>query len=135
MRRLTAIEQHAARIDFRQTDGLDLLVQLLSSSTPANVVVFADPPYTAGGKEAGRRLYKHNDLDHAHLFAILADSHVDFLMTYDASLGIKELIVEHRFHAVQVEMKSTHHTHRNELVITPRPLLPYLAAAESKRSS
>ena len=135
VRRLTAIEQHAARIDFRQTDGLDLLVQLLSSPVPANVAVFADPPYTAGGKEAGRRLYKHNDLDHARLFTVLADSHVDFLMTYDASLEIKDLIVEHRFHAVQVEMKSTHHAHRNELLITPRPLLPYLVAAQSKRLS
>ena len=123
-RRLTAIKQHAARIDFRQTDGLDLLVELLPSIASANVAVFVDPPYTSGGKEAGRRLYKHNHLDHALLFSVLAGSRVNFLMTYDESPEIKELIAEHSFHAVLVEMKSTHHTRRNELVITPRPLLP-----------
>ena len=73
-----------------------------------------------------------NDLDHARLFSTLAGSRVNFLMTYDESPEIKRLIAEYRFHVVLVKMKSTHHTHRNELIITPRPLLPGLTTAKSK---
>ena len=35
-----------------------------------DTVFFIDPPYTAGGKRAGARLYAHNELDHALLFDI-----------------------------------------------------------------
>ena len=42
---------------------------------------FVDPPYTAGGKRAGSRLYAHNTVDHAKLFELMAASRADFLMT------------------------------------------------------
>ena len=87
-----------------------------------DVALFIDPPYTgAGGKRAGKRLYAHNDVDHARLFSIIAESNANFLMTYDRSLEIESLIETHKFHAVQVVMKSGHHVQLPELVITRHP--------------
>ena len=96
-------------------------MQLLETLLPGlaeDTAVFADPPYTAGGKKAGSRLYAHNALDHAKLFALLDDSRVNFLMTYDCAPEIIELVQRHRFEARQVLMKNTHHRRIPELVIT-----------------
>ena len=125
--RLAAIERHASRIAFCEADGLQLLDTLLhglhglhGASGGNTLAAFIDPPYTAGGKCAGRRLYAHNQIDHERLFAMLADSRVDFLMTYDCAPEIVALVAKHRFHAVQVVMKNTHHAKLRELVVTRR---------------
>lgn len=120
--RLEAIERHASRIAFCEADGLQLLGSFLHGAGDggSELAAFIDPPYTAGGKCAGRRLYAHNQLDHERLFAMLADSRIDFLMTYDCAPEIIELVAKHRFHAVQVVMKNTHHARLRELVITRR---------------
>ena len=121
IRRLRAIAEVAPRITFRETDGMQMLASLLGQPHEA-VALFVDPPYTGGGgKRAGKRLYAHNDVDHARLFSMLADSNADFLMTYDRSLQIESLIESHSFHAVQVMMKSGHHARLPELVITRYP--------------
>ena len=122
VQRLMAISEYADRIDFRETDGMELLAEILASAQPSRSVVFIDPPYTAGGKRPGLRLYNHNNVDHARLFAILAESGAEFLMTYDVSEGILELVARHDFHAVRVVMKNTHHYRQGELAITRRPV-------------
>ena len=117
VRRLTAIAAHADCIDFLEDDGMRQL------EAPQNdAVLFVDPPYTAGGKRAGQRLYAHNEIDHARLFALLADSNADFLMTHHMTDEIRALIRKHGFHAVQVEMKNTHHARVSELLISPGPV-------------
>lgn len=118
-RRLNAISAQAERIAFFEGDGMTLLKAMLEPSR-REVAVFADPPYTAGGKRAGRRLYAHHEIDHAGLFALLDDSSAEFLMSYDESPEIVDLIRKHEFHAVQVVMKNGHHNRIPELVITPR---------------
>ena len=120
--RLAAIEQHASRIAFCEADGLQLLDSFLSATSgdSKEMAAFIDPPYTAGGKCAGRRLYANNRIDHERLFAMLADSRIDFLMTYDCAPEIIALVAKHRFQAVQVVMKNTHHAKLRELVITRR---------------
>ena len=85
-------------------------------------MIFTDPPYTAGGKRAGRRLYAHNEIDHGRLFELLADTGARFLMTYDRSAEIIALSRKHGFHAVQVTMKNTHHARIPEVIITPEPV-------------
>ena len=122
VKRLRSIADYADRIEFHETDGIALLEKRLASCAPGRAVVFADPPYTDVGKRSGRRLYNHNVIDHQRLFALLADSGVDFLMTYDASPEILSLVTQHSFCAVRVVMKNTHHDHLSELVITPRPV-------------
>ena len=113
--RLREISLHADRIDFRETDGMRLLEEF--AGTPGSVV-FADPPYTAGGKRAGRRLYTHHQIDHPRLFQLLADTATDFMLTYDHAPEIAALVDRHHLHAVQVTMKNTHHNRVGELVIT-----------------
>lgn len=121
IRRLQAIAQHADRLDFREADGLQQVARLTHDGARTNTVVFVDPPYTAGGKRAGARLYRYHALDHARLFALLADSGADFLMTYDQAPEIEALVRQHKFHAVRVTMKNAHHAWLPELVITPQP--------------
>ncbi len=115
--RLSAIADNADRIEFSGSDGMALL-----EGMPAGAVLFVDPPYNTGGKRAGQRLYAHNEIDHARLFALLAETKTDFLMTYDRSDEIADLVRKHGFHTVQVAMKNTHHARISELVISPRPV-------------
>jgi len=119
-RRLKAIHNHRHRLAFVEGDGLALLESVAWQNSDS--VFFIDPPYTAGGKRAGKRLYAHNDLNHARLFELLQESGARFLMTYDRSHEIERLIDRHSFQAVQVLMKNTHHARIPELVITPQPL-------------
>ncbi len=117
--RLEAIEENAHRITFREIDGMHLLE---ASVGDEDTVVFADPPYTVGSKQAGSRLYRYSEIDHDRLFRTLSDSSVEFLMTYHASPEIIQLIGDHGFYAVTVAMKNTHHARIPELVITNRPI-------------
>lgn len=120
-RRLCDIAGHAGRIGFCEADGITKLEDL-KGVLGHDCVLFVDPPYTAGGKRAGRRLYAHSELDHRRLFELLAGGGCDFLMTYDRTPEIEALVREHGFHAVQVLMKNTHHARIPELVISRRPV-------------
>lgn len=113
--RLREISTHADRIDFRETDGMRLLEKRAGESRS---VVFADPPYTAGGKRAGHRLYTLHQIDHPRLFEILTESYGDFVLTYDYSNEILELVHRHAFHMERFAAKTTHHEMKLELVIT-----------------
>ena len=119
--RLVAIEEHADKITFCEANGMQLLEPLIHG-WGRSAAVFLDPPYTAGGKRAGSRLYAHNNIDHAGLFETIARRGSNFLMTYDCAPEIVDLIRRHRFHAVSVQMKNAHHNHLSELVITREPL-------------
>ncbi len=72
---------------------------------------------TAAGKKAGKRLYAHNELDHAALFAIAATLKGDFLMTYDNAVGVETLAKEHDFDTYAISMKNTHHAEMTELLV------------------
>ena len=113
--RLRQIGRHSNRIAFCEGDGMALFESMLLVE---GVAVFVDPPYTAGGKRAGRRLYDNHEVDHGRIFEMLSDSSADFLMTYDAAPEIVELIRRHGFAAVRVTMKNTHHARLPELIIT-----------------
>ena len=119
--RLGEISRFSDRLGFCEGDGMGVLAAL-GGEVGEGVVLFVDPPYTAGGKRPGRRLYAHNEIDHHQLFELLANSRASFLMTYDFSREILDLIRTHDFCAVQVMMKNTHHARIPELVITNRPV-------------
>ena len=121
--RLMAISDHTARIDFLAADGMTILEQRLTEGVPMGTAVFADPPYTAMGKQAGRRLYTHSSVDHSRLFDILAQlaaQGCEIMATYDESPEIIALADQYDFHAVRVMMKNGHHNRLPELVITNR---------------
>jgi len=119
IKRLQDIEGRCDRIVFCEGDGLSTLRAV--ADLPGTVA-FVDPPYTAGGKRAGKRLYTHHALDHHALFKTLAEAGIDFLMTYDRAPEIVDLVGEFGFCAVEVVMKNTHHAKMQELVISRRPL-------------
>jgi len=102
------------RMLFRQTDGLEVIEEYAERE---DALFFIDPPYTAGGKRAGRRLYRHSDLDHERLFELCADVRGDFLMTYDNADEVKNMARRYGFDTRLVPMKNTHHATMDELVI------------------
>ena len=112
--RFLLLRQIADRIDFRCSDGLEVIREF---SQKSDAIYFIDPPYTAGGKNAGKRLYKHYLLDHDALFSICEGLKGDFLITYDNSDEVKTLARKHGFQMRLIPMNNTHHATIEELVI------------------
>lgn len=119
--RLRAIGEHSSRLTFHEGDGVHELEEFAKHCRDARF--FIDPPYTgSGGKRAGARLYTHNEVDHQRIFGVLADSGADFMMTYDQSDEIIDLVKHFEFHFAVVEMKNVHHARVAELIITKERL-------------
>jgi DNA adenine methylase len=113
-KRITAITEMRDRITFIEGDGIKAMRQYADRP---DAVFFIDPPYTAAGKKAGRRLYTHSELDHGELFRVTNAVAGDFLMTYDDAEGVRKLACGQWFDTELVAMKSTHHAEMTELLI------------------
>lgn len=113
-RRLIDLNRVVHRIDFRHDDGLKVMTEFADRE---DVIFFIDPPYTAGGKKSGKRLYKYHQLDHGHLFNLCESLVGDFLMTYDDAEEVREMVLEHGLQMRLIPMKNTHHATKVELVI------------------
>jgi len=113
-RRIRAIAKVRHRISFIEGDGLAVIRKYADRH---NSVFFIDPPYTAGGKKAGARLYTHHTLDHQKLFELATNITGDLLMTYDFADEVVALAVKHNFQTRTVAMKNTHHAQMTELLI------------------
>ena len=118
--RIRTIGNYAGQFDFFQGDGVSL-VELCNDNEAA--VFFIDPPYTAAGKRAGRRLYTYNEIDHEDLFEWMSRVRGVFMMTYDESPDVIEMARRHGFHLAKVPMKNTHHAVMYELLITSHGLM------------
>jgi DNA adenine methylase len=103
------------RIEFVEGDALVVIPQYAQRATAA---FFVDPPYTAGGKSAGSRLYLHNVIDHARLFQTMAKVAGYCLLTYDDAPEPRALAQQYDFVVEEVPMTNTHHATLVELVIT-----------------
>lgn len=113
-KRIEAINYMKNKLLFLHDDGMEVMSKYAPKS---DVVYFIDPPYTAGGKKAGVRLYKHYDIDHEHLFALCKTLKGDFVLTYDNANEVKSLAHKYGFEAKPISMKNTHHAEMTELVI------------------
>jgi len=113
-KRILEIAKMRERITFIKGDGLEVLRE---NASRADVAFFIDPPYTAGGKQAGRRLYAHHELDHEELFRIISTLAGDFLMTYSNDERVRRLAQQHSFDTQEIAMKSSHHAKMTELLI------------------
>ncbi|MBI5406238.1 MAG: DNA adenine methylase [Nitrospirae bacterium] len=113
-KRILNLNHIADRIDFRCDDGVKVMIEF---SHRRDTIYFIDPPYTAGGKKAGKRLYKHYNLDHEQLFTTCKTLKGDFLMTYDNAEEVKKMARSHGFQMRLIPMTNTHHTTMEELVI------------------
>ena len=103
------------KITFVQEDAFKIIAKHAKNSTTA---FFIDPPYTVGGKRAGSRLYVHNEINHAKLFDVMSRAKGSFLMTYDETQEVRDLVSTHGFKVARIPMKSTHHAVRHELLIS-----------------
>ncbi|NJK91720.1 MAG: DNA adenine methylase [Blastochloris sp.] len=113
-KRLQSMDHVLHKINFKHGDAFAVLEEYQHSS---DAVFFLDPPYTAGGKNAGSRLYNYSKIDHETLFSRCRDLSGDFLMTYDNSEEVRKLAVRYGFQAKPISMKNTHHAEMTELVI------------------
>jgi DNA adenine methylase len=102
------------RIRFDHGDAFATLSKFKNNE---KAVFFIDPPYTAGGKRAGSRLYTHNAVDHARLFSMCTELRGEFLLTYDNADEVHALAHRHGFEAKPIAMKNTHHAEMTELLI------------------
>lgn len=114
-KRIVGIQHVKNRLRFIHGDGFSVL---RDNQLKTEVVFFIDPPYTAAGKKAGKRLYAHNEIDHPELFKIAASLRGDFLMTYDNAGGVEDLARLHNFDTYAIPMKNTHHAEMTELLIS-----------------
>lgn len=115
VRRIQTIRQLRNCIRFYHADGFGIIEEYLDDP---DVVFFLDPPYTAGGKRAGTRLYRYNSVEHGRLFTLMAQARGSFLMTYDESPEVIQLAVVNQFTIHRIPMRTTHHVTMSELLIT-----------------
>jgi DNA adenine methylase len=112
--RILALWAIKDRITFEKADAFATVTRY---SKDPDAFFFIDPPYTAGGKNAGKRLYTHNEIDHAALFKLMASVKGSVMLTYDDSPEVRAMAVEHGFRVEPVPMKNTHHALIKELLI------------------
>ncbi len=109
-RRILEIDRMRTCITFVHGDAFDVCRK---NENCADAIFFFDPPYV----KAGGRLYRHSTIDHLALFEQAARLKGDFLMTYDDHPEISDLARNYGFELRRVEMKTTHHTNKQELLI------------------
>jgi DNA adenine methylase len=113
-KRFTALHQVRHRLSVKCGDCFPVFKQYQNDS---QATFFVDPPYTAGGKSAGKRLYAYFELNHQKLFEQCSKLAGDFVMTYDNAQEVKDLVAQHALVSRLIPMKNTHHAPMTELVI------------------
>ncbi len=126
-KRIQAIGAVRDRIEFLHKDAFDVIPRFAKQTT---ATYFIDPPYTAGGKSAGSRLYEHNHVDHAGLFGLLEGVAGSVMLTYDESVEVRSLAMRHGFSVREIPMKNAHHNRLHELALTNRRFEPTGPEAE-----
>ena len=112
--RIEVLRSMRGRVTFEHADAFAVIHAFADD---ANAFFFVDPPYTAGGKNAGKRLYTHNVIDHEGLFALMASVQGSVMMTYDDAPEVHAMALRHGFRIEMVPMKNTHHAIIRELLI------------------
>ncbi len=114
-KRILEIAAIKDRFQFIEGDGIEVMRK---NASCANAAYFIDPPYTAGGKRAGSRLYTYSEIDHQALFKAAEQLAGSFLMTYDDAEDVRLLAKTHNFSMKNIAMKNTHHAQMTELLIS-----------------
>lgn len=114
-RRIMAIANMRHIISFQCVDGLGVMRKFKDTASTA---FFVDPPYTAGSKKAGRRLYTHNQINHHELFDVISSVQGPAMITYEDAAEPAELAERYSLATQRVVMSNTHHSTMFELVAT-----------------
>lgn len=114
VKRIDALQLIRDRITFEQADAFEVIKRYVDDE---DAFFFIDPPYTAGGKKAGTRLYTHSEIDHEGLFSLMASVRGSVMLTYDDAPEVRLMAERHGFRVEPVPMKNTHHELIRELLI------------------
>lgn len=109
--RMLAIEQVKNKISFFKDDAFKILE---FRKNDKDVYFFIDPPYT----KAGKRLYTYSELDHNELFKITSELSGKFMLTYDDTPEIRELVKKYDLSFRTIPMKTTHHIKKQEIIVS-----------------
>jgi DNA adenine methylase len=115
IRRINEIHRLAPRIQFLAEDGLSTLNAF--SQIP-NCCAFIDPPYVAGGRGAGKRLYTHYDVSAEAVFEAAANFIGPAILTYHRSRIIRRLAESSGMICSELSVRNAHDKLRRELFIT-----------------
>jgi hypothetical protein len=88
-RRILAAGTLRRRVEFCHGCGVGELARHVVDNPDA--AAFIDPPYTASGRDAGLRLYRHVDVDHERVFALAGQMRGHVLLTYDDNPATRAL--------------------------------------------
>ena len=113
--RIQALRYLKDRVTFREEDAFETIARYGNQS---DAFFLIDPPYTAGGKSAGSRLYNHNVVDHPKLFDAMEQVKGGYMLTYDISDEVQKLADDHGMTIEPISMMSRHHKVMNEAVIS-----------------
>jgi DNA adenine methylase len=113
-KRILDIARISHKISFFESDGMQIIVD---HKNDIHAVFFIDPPYTAGGKKAGKRLYNYNDVDHERLFELASNIKGECILTYDDADEVRGLAAKYGFDYRLVGMKNAHNNKMKELII------------------
>lgn len=110
--RIHAINKISRRITFLHEDGFQVICR--DNSRNIESLLFVDPPYD----NVAKRLYDHHELDHERLFALMSAINSPYLMTYNSTDFIKELVSKYCLDNIEIKMKSSHNIYKTELLIS-----------------
>ena len=113
-KRIEALCSLRENITFEQADAFEVVRRYAADK---KTFFFIDPPYTAGGKKAGSRLYSHNEVDHEGLFSLMSTVAGSVMMTYDDAPEVRKLAEKYGFRIEEVPMKNTHNVVVRELLL------------------
>ncbi|MEX0772818.1 MAG: DNA adenine methylase [Balneolales bacterium] len=114
VKRIKAINQIKNKIKFYEMDAFELIKKYKENK---DTCFFIDPPYTLGKKGAGKRLYRHNEIDHRILFKEMSEAKGKCMLTYDDTTEAENIALEYGFNIDRIPMKNTHNRVVYELII------------------
>ena len=109
--RILAINYVKNKLAFKKADAFGFLEKEKNNK---HASFFIDPPYV----KAGRRLYTHFDIDHDKLFSLASELKGHYMMTYDDTEEIRELVNKYDLDFRLIPMKTTHHIKKHEIIIS-----------------
>ncbi len=109
-KRILAIAKIKHKIKFIEGDAFEICEQNVHRQ---DAIYFIDPPYI----KAGRRLYRYSIINHPALFELVARLKGNFLMSYEHTEEVIDLVNSYGFVMQSISMKNTHHREKTELLI------------------
>ena len=114
-KRIATVNGMRKRIRFIEGDALTVIAE---HQTDQKCALFVDPPYTANGKGPGVRLYRYAEIDHERLLKLLSETTGACFVTYHPTAPVRRIGEKLGFKVSTTGMRTTHHVHRREFVLT-----------------